>query len=211
MRRRESSIKYLGVWIDENLTWRNHRHTVENKITKNIRLLYQGKHYLDEKCLKQIYFAYINAYINYANIAWACTHKTKLKKLQSKQKHALRIIFNQSKTLPSKSLFLSLNVLNVHQFNIFQSMQFMHKIKNKNAPHISLNLFGVPCHVYPTNFSLINFSEPQMFLKTARFAISARGPILWNICFSKNEEEIGKFLLFKRRDLLIIWRICWLF
>ena len=54
---RESSIKFLGVWIDENLTWRDHIHTVENKIAKNIGLLYQGKHYLHDNCLKQIYFA----------------------------------------------------------------------------------------------------------------------------------------------------------
>ena len=73
---RESSIKFLGVWIDENLTWRDHIHTVENKIAKNIGLLYQGKHYLDDNCLKQIYFAYIHAYLNYANIAWASTEKS---------------------------------------------------------------------------------------------------------------------------------------
>ena len=82
----ESSIKSLEVWIDENLTWRNHIHTVENKIAKNIGLLYQRKHYLDleDNCLKQIYFAYIHVYLNYANVAWASTHKTKLKKAQSK-------------------------------------------------------------------------------------------------------------------------------
>ena len=83
-------------------------HAVENKIAKNIGFLNQGKHYLDDNCLKQIYFAYIHAYLNYANIAWASTYKTKLKKVQSKQKYALRIIFNQSKTSPSEPLFLSL-------------------------------------------------------------------------------------------------------
>ena len=66
---RESSRKILGVLIDENLTWRHHIDTVENKIAKNIGLLYHGKHYLGDNCLKQIYFAYIHAYINYANIA----------------------------------------------------------------------------------------------------------------------------------------------
>ena len=77
---RESSIKFLGVWIDENLTWRDHIHTVENKIAKNIEPLYQGKHYLEKNCFEQIYFAYIHPYLNYANIACASTHKTKLKK-----------------------------------------------------------------------------------------------------------------------------------
>ena len=87
----ESSIRFLGVWIDENLTWRDHIHTVENKIAKNIGLLYQGKHYLDENCLRQIYFAYIHVDLNYASLTSASTHKTKLKKGQNKQKHALKL------------------------------------------------------------------------------------------------------------------------
>ena len=60
---------------------------------------------------------------------------TKLKTIQSKQKHALRMMLNQSKTSPSEPFFLSLNVLNFYQINIFQSVQVMHKIKNKNLPH----------------------------------------------------------------------------
>ena len=32
---------------------------------------------LNENCLKQIYFADIHTYLNYANITWAGTHKTK--------------------------------------------------------------------------------------------------------------------------------------
>ena len=171
---RESSIKFLGVWIDENLSSRDHIHTVENKIAKNLGLLYQGKHYLDDSFLKQIHFAYIHTYLNYASIAWASTHKTKLKKVQSKQKHVLRIIFNQSKSSPSEPLFLSLNVLNVYQ------------------------LFDVPRHVHPTNFSLINFSVPQKFLKTTWLAILARGPLLWNNCLSKEEKKINNFLLFRK-------------
>ena len=91
---RKSSIKFLGVWIDENLTWRDHIHTIENKIAKNIVLSYQGKHYFDDNCLKQIYFAYINAHLNYVNIVWASTYKTKVKKVKIKQKHVLPIIFN---------------------------------------------------------------------------------------------------------------------
>ena len=34
--KRENSIKFLGVIIDENLTWKNHIEVVENKISKYI-------------------------------------------------------------------------------------------------------------------------------------------------------------------------------
>ena len=49
----------------------------------------------------------------------------------------------------------------------------MHNTKKKNVLHIFLKLFGVSCHIYPINFSLINFSVTQTFLKTTRLAISA--------------------------------------
>ena len=75
----------------------------------------------------------------------------------------------------------------------------MHKIKNKNTPDIFLKLFGVPCHAYPTNFSLMNLSVPRTFLKATRFTISMRNPIVWNNCLSKNEKEIDNFLLLKQR------------
>ena len=51
------------------------------KLQKNIGLLYQEKYYLDDNCLKKIYFAYIRAYLNYGNAAWASTHKTKKSKV----------------------------------------------------------------------------------------------------------------------------------
>ena len=36
---RESSIKFLEVRIDENLPWKDHIHTVENKIEKRRKIL----------------------------------------------------------------------------------------------------------------------------------------------------------------------------
>ena len=74
-------IKFLGVILDKDLTWRDHINTVETKIAKNIRLLYKARQCLNKECLKQLYFSYIYSYSSYANIAWASEHKAKLKKL----------------------------------------------------------------------------------------------------------------------------------
>ena len=191
---RESSKKNLGVWIDENHTWRDHIHTVESKILDS---------YIRESITSIIIasskstFTYIYAYLNYANIAWASAHKTKLKKVQSKEIHTLRVIFNQSKTSPSESLFLSLNVLNVYQINVFQSVRFMHKIKNKNLLHIFLKLFDVPYHAYPTKYSLINFSVPQTFLKNTRFAIS-EVHFFGTIAFQNKKKKLITFYCSKK-------------
>ena len=41
--KRTSSIKFLGVMLDEHISWIDHARTVENKIEKNIGLLYRVK------------------------------------------------------------------------------------------------------------------------------------------------------------------------
>ena len=92
--KRKNSVKFLGVIIDENLTWKNHIEVVENKISKNIGVLYGASHLLDFKNLLKIYFFFIHIYISCANISWASTFKTKLQGILKKQKHAARITFH---------------------------------------------------------------------------------------------------------------------
>ena len=47
---------------------------------------------LNVEFTKQLYLSFIHAYLNYANIAWASTNKSKFKKILKKQKHASRIL-----------------------------------------------------------------------------------------------------------------------
>ena len=70
------SIKVLGVTLDENVSWKYHIKTVENKLSKNIGLLCRAKQFLDETSLKTIYFSYIHSFLNNTNTAWASTHCT---------------------------------------------------------------------------------------------------------------------------------------
>ena len=70
--------------LDENILWKDNIKTTEKKLAKNIGLLYRAKPHLGEMSLKTIYFSYIHSYLNYANIAWASTHITKLKSLLCK-------------------------------------------------------------------------------------------------------------------------------
>ena len=90
---RENSLKFLGVVLDEHLTWKKHIQLIENKISKKVGVLYKTSELINSKCLRGVYFSFIHSYINYANIAWASTNKTNLKKLFGKQKQAARIKF----------------------------------------------------------------------------------------------------------------------
>ena len=150
--KRESSVKFQGVIIDENITWNKHMELVENKVSKNIGILYRASHYLDKKSLKSIYFSFIHNYVNYCNIAWASTSRTKIDKILKKQKHAVLIIYNKDKFTHLKPLMRDMNVLNVFQINIFQILKLMYKSKHNLNPRVFGNTFTEIHHGHPTRF-----------------------------------------------------------
>ena len=47
--KRESFIKFLRVIINENITWNKHIELDENKISKNIGIIYRGSHYQEKE------------------------------------------------------------------------------------------------------------------------------------------------------------------
>ena len=124
---RKTSVKFLSVIIDENVTWKNHIEVVENKISKNIGVLYRTSHLLDFKNLLKIYFTFILIYISYANIAWASTLKTKLQGILKKQKDAARITSHANKSDHSRPLLKEMKALNVYQINLIQTLKLMRK------------------------------------------------------------------------------------
>ena len=67
--RREESIKFLGVLLDQHLTWKEHTKLTENKIAKNRAKLYKARPYLDKRVLLCLYYSCIHSYLNYANTA----------------------------------------------------------------------------------------------------------------------------------------------
>ena len=154
---RQEFIKFFGVLLDENPNWKEHIKHTENKIVKNLGLLYQARPFLQRNALLALYYSYIQTYINYANIAWGSTCRTNLKKLNSQQKHAIRIIFNKDKFARRREIFKGQKILNIYQLNILNNTIFMHRVENKTAPSIFLTKFCKPSHVYPTNFSAHNF------------------------------------------------------
>ena len=90
---RTTSTKFLGILIDGHLSWKNHILVVENKVSKNIGILHKAKNIFSKGGLKTLYFSFVCSYLNYGNIAWGSTTRTKLKQLASKQRQAIREIY----------------------------------------------------------------------------------------------------------------------
>ena len=150
------SIKFLGIFLDENLTWKEHIKYTENKIAKNIGIIVRSKPYLNKKCLLSLYYSYIHSYISYPSIAWGNTYLSNLKRISSQQNHSVRIIYNKKKYESVGELLRSLKILSVYQIKILNNASFMHRINTNIAPVIFLGKLTKPSHLYPVRFSQLN-------------------------------------------------------
>ena len=192
---RVNSIKFLGVLFDEHLSWKDHITVIENKISKNLGVLYRAKRVLDSNALKRLYFSFFHSYLNYGNIAWASTSKAKLKKIASKQIETVRFVNNDNADI--KELMSKMKVLNIYKLNIYQVLTFMFKIKTNTAPLVFRTQFKEIQHTYPARCSKNSFVENQLVYSQTKFSVSSRGPRLWSNILDQQQKAILHETIFK--------------
>ena len=73
-------IKYLGVLIDKNLTWKYHINAVTAKISKTIGLISKLHHFIPRHILLYIYQTLIHPHLNYGLAVWGQASNTSLNK-----------------------------------------------------------------------------------------------------------------------------------
>ena len=111
---RVNSTKFLGVTIDENLTWKKHIDAISKTISRNAGMLTKLKHFVPENILYTLYCTLILPYINYGIIIWGSACKLYLDKIFKLQKWAIRTISNSHYRSHTGPLFLKHNILNVY-------------------------------------------------------------------------------------------------
>ena len=134
----------------------------ENKISKNLGLMYKAKYYLNKIFLLVLYYSFIHTYNNYGNIAWGSINRTNILKINSLQKDAIRIIHCKSRFAHATQLLRKSKILNVFQLNILDNLVFMHQISNSTKNSFSHKQFFLWTCV-PVKIHLFTFVKYSRF------------------------------------------------
>jgi len=59
-------IKFLGILVDEKLSWSNHINDICKNVSKNISVICKVKHMLENNYLYMLYCSLILPYLSYA-------------------------------------------------------------------------------------------------------------------------------------------------
>ena len=90
------SIKYLGVMLDDQLSWDFHVQYLNKKLSSACGILGKVKYYVDIPTLIEIYHALFKSRLQYAIISWGSANTTTLQPLRIIQNRALRHISQAS-------------------------------------------------------------------------------------------------------------------
>ena len=181
--------KFLGVIIDDKLTWKNHIDAISKTISRNIGMLTKLKHYVPEHILYSLYCTLVLPYINYGILIWGNTYKIYLSKIHRLQKWAMRTISSEHYRCHANPLFKKYNILNVYDTFKLDLGVFMYKHHEELLPKIFNDYFRKhnQNHSYATrnaqNYSIYN--AKKMFSDRS---VRTSGPVLWNSLDRKSKQ-----------------------
>ncbi|KAJ0183012.1 hypothetical protein K1T71_000988 [Dendrolimus kikuchii] len=141
--------KFLGLYIDNKLTWKFHTDEVCARLSKFSYALYMMSKVVNVNSLLIAFHAYVTSVLRYGIIFWGFS--TDRERIFKAQKKCLRCIFHLKQTDTCKPFFIDFKILTFPSLYIFEIIML---IKNnptlfenyKSARHINKNKICMPPH-----------------------------------------------------------------
>ena len=135
------STKFLGLHIDEDLSWKTHISYLNTILSRNTGILNKLKQFFPDHILNSIYSTLISPYLSYGILAWGNTTHLLLDSLFRIQKRAIRIINHAEYLSHTNHLFHQNKILTLPDLFYYNLGIFMYKLSANELPTIFLHMF----------------------------------------------------------------------
>jgi hypothetical protein len=144
--------KFLGVYIDENMSWKKHCNVVASKCLKVVSILTRLKHSLPMNILLTIYSSLFLPHISYAITAWGNCSTKDFKRLSILQKKAIRIISKSRYNSHTQPLFKVTKMLTIEDLYRLDCCKILFKVRQNILKPYFINALrpNYAVHTYNT-------------------------------------------------------------
>jgi len=185
-----SCTKFLGLFLDQHLTFKNHANHVNSKISKSLGVLYKLKYYLPHSTLKLLYQTMLHPHFVYGIEAWFGTYSNVTNKLKVSQKKAIRTINDLPFIEHTTEYFKLNNILKLDDLYKYQVLRFMFNVIHHQIHNFSdINVRQQDVHQHNTR-NRTQLSIPQFSHSKTQFAITYVGIKLWNALEEELKSEL---------------------
>jgi hypothetical protein len=194
-----SVVRNLGVLFDSEMSMSNHVLSLSTSINFHLRNLYRIRRYIDSDTCKQAVQALIISRLDYTNSLLCNITQKNIRKLQTLQNRAARLIFNVGRREHTSPLLADLHWLPVKERIIFKILLLVFKCLNNQAPPYLSELLNV--YVPPVDRNLRSSSDlPRLTPNRSHSlagdsAFSYAAPLIWNALPLKirQSQTVGSF------------------
>ena len=202
------TAKYLGVILDEKLNWEPQIKHLKQKLLQSLGIIAKMRHYLNQKNMISIYYAFFYSHILYGILGWGSATQARKKSLQILQNRVLRVLNKSSwkDKITNKSLFLNSKLFEIDDIYKYELGKFMYLSNTKALPEIFENYFLSLEQKH--NYNTRSKSKKNYFVDTVQTNIDKnslkfKGIQLWNKLPSTIKSF--SFFRFKKEYQKLLW------
>jgi hypothetical protein len=140
--REESSFKYVGVLLDENLNFKEHIKYTGNKIMKISYSINRQKRNMPRKTKKLLYNGLIKPVLEYGINIYSAATNSSLKPLKLMQKKIIRTVAGAKYNDHAAPIFKKLKLLPMDNLIELNKLKLGHKIAHSNLPKAILEHYS---------------------------------------------------------------------
>ena len=133
------AIKFLGILIDPQLSFKFHINSISGKLAIFLFFLKSSKKHFTPTALKSVYYALFHSHFIYCIHIWSSTTLSNLNGLFVKQKMAVRILNSAKYNTRLEPLFKQPNILPLPCLVEYFKLQFSHNFILNELPRSFTN------------------------------------------------------------------------
>ena len=108
----QRNTKFLGIFVDDELTWNQHVANLINKLMINKNLLSLSRNLLDKSCSRSIYCTHIFSHLHYGISTWSSMiSQNNFDSLYKLQKICVRTVGKMSKNANTDGIFKEIKII----------------------------------------------------------------------------------------------------
>ena len=179
---RTSSIKFLGLILDENLTWDLQINEVCNKLKSLFHVFYNLRNFLSKENIKTIYYTIVYSRIKYGISVYGQAGTTKISKIQVLQNKLLKVLSGNKFRYPTDKLHNEFGLLKVADIASQEILTFTYNYFSNNLPSVFQNYFVTfaESHAIGTRNSKNHIRKIKRNTHMGANSVKAKGAELWN-------------------------------
>ena len=174
-----SPTKFLGVYLDNRLTWKKHIDYITAKVSRGFGLISKARKLLNADAMLSLYYSFLYPYLCYCNHVWGSTYASNLQKLIALPKKIIRMIPGFGFRDHTDPLFKNMSLISHLKDSFLRSLTSMVMEQGRMKGYMHT------CKIRPC--------QNLHFLQR-------RGPLIWNMIKIMASIQMFQKLRFQNRS-----------